>query len=71
VFEQTFLDSTQYALDIEVEPEKELFEINGTDGMIRIKHDMLDMVWTDNEYAYRIYGYIDKDQAVRMAFSTK
>ncbi|MCL2299069.1 MAG: DUF4367 domain-containing protein [Firmicutes bacterium] len=71
LFEQTILDSIQYALDIEAENEQNLFGINGTQGMYRIKNEMLEMVWTDNEYAYKVLGYIDKDQGLLMAQSTK
>jgi len=71
MFEQTILNSVQYALDIEAEADEHLFAINGTSGICRVKNDMLDVVWTDNEYAYRIYGYIEKAQALLMAHSTK
>jgi len=71
MFEQTILDSIQYALDIEAEAEQHLFEINGTKGMYRIKNDMLEVIWTDNEYTYRIYGYIDQEHALLMAQSIK
>jgi len=71
MFEQTILNGAQYALDIEAEANQNLFAINGTSGICRVKNDMLELIWTDNEYAYRIYGYIDKDQALLMAHSTK
>jgi len=71
VFEQSLLDSIQFGLDIEAETEKELFEINGTTGMYRIKHELLEVVWTDNEYSYRITGQIEPEQAMQMAHSTK
>jgi len=71
LFEQTILDSFQFALDIEAEAEKEVLEINGTIGMYRVKNDMLEIVWTDNEYAYRLLGYLDSEQALQMASSTK
>ena len=70
-FEQTVLDSIQFALDIEAEVEKEIFEINGTTGMCRIKQGRIEMVWTDSEYAYRLSGLIDFEQALLMTQSTK
>jgi hypothetical protein len=71
LFEQTILDSIQFALDIEAEAEKEIFEINGTIGMYRIKQERIEAVWSDNEYAYRLSGLIDAEQALMVAYSTK
>ena len=70
-YEQTILDSVQFALDIEAETEKESFEINGTTGMYSIKQERVEVVWTDNEYAYRLSGLIEVDQALIMARSIK
>ena len=68
-YEQTILDSVQFALDIEAEIKKETFEINGTTGIYRINKERIDMVWTDNEYAYRLLGMITVEQALQMAHS--
>ena len=71
LYEQTILDSVQYAVLLEEAIGKELFEINGTIGMYRIMEEDLVMVWTDNNYAYKITGSIDVEQALDMAHSTK
>ena len=71
MFEQTILDSVQYAILLDEALEKELFEINGTTGIYRIVDEDLVMVWTDNSYAYKITGSIDVEQALEMAHSTK
>ena len=71
LYEQTILDSVQFLLDFDAEIVKEIFEINGTTGMYRTNQERIDMVWTDNEYAYRLFGLIIAEQALQMAYSTK
>jgi hypothetical protein len=71
LFRQTILDSVQYALDIEGAIGKELFEIHGTTAMYRVKNELLEAIWTDNEYSYYLTGQIDVEQALKMAYSVK
>jgi len=71
VFEQAPLDSRQFAIDIENEDKEKLFTINGATGMLRIKNGLQEVVWTDNEYSYKLSGTIDSEQAIMMAQSIK
>ena len=70
-FRQDSYDPMQYELDIESTEEKELFEMNGTTAMYKFKEGTFTMVWTDNEYSYRIDGTIEYEQALLMAQSVK
>jgi len=70
-FRQDILDPIQYELDIESTEDKELFEMHGTTAMYTIKEGALTMIWTDNEYSYKIDGVIENEQALLMAQSVK
>jgi len=69
LFEQTILDSVQYALAHAETKDSTVFEHAGITGLYRIIDEQLELVWSDNEYAYRITGLIDAEQALRMIAS--
>jgi hypothetical protein len=71
LFEQTILNRVQYALDLKDESDKILFECRGIMGMYRITDEQLELIWSDNEYTYRISGIVTKEQALLMVDSIK